>query len=74
MVRLALELVGPCVVLGFSVCVEAFDELRQLMFPGVIYTGLLENSLTMVFDTLILSGEILRAKLHNLLGLYGKAE
>ena len=24
---LALELVGPCVVLGFSVGMEAFDEL-----------------------------------------------
>ena len=34
MVCLALELVGPCVVLGFSVGVEAFDE-RPLMFPGV---------------------------------------
>ena len=27
MVCLALELVGPCVVLGFSVGMEAFDEL-----------------------------------------------
>ena len=35
MVCLALELVGPWVVLGFSVGMEAFDELRQLMFPGV---------------------------------------
>ena len=35
MVCLALEFVGPWVVLGFSVGMEAFDELRQLMFPGV---------------------------------------
>ena len=32
LVCLALELVGPCVVLGFSVGVEAFDEL---LFLGV---------------------------------------
>ena len=41
MVCLALELVGSCVVLGFSVCVEAFDELLSINdpwsqeFPGV---------------------------------------
>ena len=35
MVCLALELVGPWVVLGFSVGMEVFDELCQLMFPGV---------------------------------------
>ena len=41
MVYLALELVGPCVVLGFSVVMEAFDELLSihipwsLEFPGV---------------------------------------
>ena len=35
MVCLALELVGPSVVLGFSVGMEVFDELCQLMFPGV---------------------------------------
>ena len=40
-VCLALELVGPCVVLGFSVCMEAFDELLSINdpwsqeFPGV---------------------------------------
>ena len=34
MVCLALELVGTCVVLGFSVSMEAFDELL-LMFLGV---------------------------------------
>ena len=33
MVCLALELVGPCVVLGFSVGVEAFDELLSLNVP-----------------------------------------
>ena len=35
MVCLALELVGPWMVLGFSVGMEAFDELPRLMFPGV---------------------------------------
>ena len=34
MVCLALELVGPWVVLGFSVGMEVFDELL-LMVPGV---------------------------------------
>ena len=34
MVCLALELLGPWVVLGFSVGMEAFDELLS-MFPGV---------------------------------------
>ena len=34
MVCLALEFVGPWVVLGFSVGMEAFDELLS-MFPGV---------------------------------------
>ena len=33
MVCLALELVGPCVVLGFSVGVEAFDELLSINVP-----------------------------------------
>ena len=42
MVCLALELVGPCVVLGFSVGVEALDELLSINvpwsqeFPGVL--------------------------------------
>ena len=41
LVCLALELVGPCVVLGFSVGMEAFDELLSITvpwsqeFPGV---------------------------------------
>ena len=41
LVCLSLELVGPCVVLGFSVGMEAFDELLSLNvpwsqeFPGV---------------------------------------
>ena len=35
MVCLALELVGPWVVLGFSVGMEGFDELLSLMFLGV---------------------------------------
>ena len=33
MVCLALELVGPCVVLGFSVGLEAFDELLSINVP-----------------------------------------
>ena len=41
LVCLALELVGSCVVLGFSVGMEAFDELLSINvpwsqeFPGV---------------------------------------
>ena len=33
MLCLALELVGPCVVLGFSVGMEAFDELLSINVP-----------------------------------------
>ena len=33
MVYLALELVGPWVVLGFSVGIEAFDELLSINVP-----------------------------------------
>ena len=33
MVCLALELVGPWVVLGFSVSMEAFDELLPINDP-----------------------------------------
>ena len=33
MVCLALELVGPCVVLGFSVDMVAFDELLSVNVP-----------------------------------------
>ena len=33
MVFLALELVGPWVVLGFSVDMEAFDELLSINVP-----------------------------------------
>ena len=35
MICLALELVGPCVVLGFSVVVEAFDELLLINVPWI---------------------------------------
>ena len=35
MVCLALELVGPWVVLGFCVDMEAFDELLSINVPGV---------------------------------------
>ena len=33
MVCLALELVGPCVVLGFSVGMEVLDELLSINVP-----------------------------------------
>ena len=33
MVCLALDLVGPCGVLGFSVGMEAFDELLSINVP-----------------------------------------
>ena len=33
MICLALELVGPWVVLGFSVGMEAFDELLSINIP-----------------------------------------
>ena len=33
MVCLALKLVGPCVVLGFSAGMEAFDELLSINVP-----------------------------------------
>ena len=33
MIGLALELVGPWVVLGFSVGMEAFDELLSINAP-----------------------------------------
>ena len=35
MVCLALKLVGPWVVLGLSVGMEALDELLSIMVPGV---------------------------------------
>ena len=35
MVCLTLELVGPWVVLGFSVGMEVFDELLSVNVPGV---------------------------------------
>ena len=36
MVCLALELVGPWVVLGFSVGMEAFDELLSINVPVLL--------------------------------------
>ena len=42
MVCLALELVGPWVVLGFSVVMEAFDELLSINVPWSLeFSGLL---------------------------------
>ena len=41
MVCLALELVGPWVVLGFSVVMEAFDEFLSLNVPWSQFSGVL---------------------------------
>ena len=41
MVCLALELVGPWVVLGFSVGMEAFDELLSINIPWSQSSGVL---------------------------------
>ena len=37
MICLALELVGPWVVLGFSVGMEAFDELLSINAPWLYF-------------------------------------
>ena len=55
MVCLALELVGPCVVLGFSVGMEAFDKLlpidvpRSQEFPGAPAGSLLLPVIGLIF-------------------------
>ena len=41
MVCIALELVGPWVVLGFSVGMEAFDELLSINVPWSQFSGIL---------------------------------
>ena len=42
MIGLALELVGPWVVLGFSVGMEAFDELLSINVPwSQVFSGVL---------------------------------
>ena len=41
MVCLALELVVPWVVLGFSVSMEAFDELQLINVPWSQFSGVL---------------------------------
>ena len=42
MVCLALELVGPWVMLGFSVDIEAFDELLSINVPwSQVFSGVL---------------------------------
>ena len=55
MVCLALELIGPWVVLGFSVGMEAFDELLLIMFPGVrsslVFSGFGLKSLASGFQS-----------------------
>ena len=50
MVCLALELVGPCVVLGFSVGMEVFDELLSINVP---WSQGLDLSLLLLFIGLI---------------------
>ena len=35
MACLSLELVGPWVVLGFSVCIDVFDELLLMNIPWI---------------------------------------
>ena len=43
MVYLALELVGPWVVLGFSVGMEVFDELLSINIPwSQVFSGVLK--------------------------------
>ena len=56
MVCLALELVGPCVVFGFRVGMEAFDELLSINvpwcqeFPGVrVWLSLLIPVIGLIF-------------------------
>ena len=52
---LALELVGPCVVLGFGVGMEVFDELLSINvpwsqeFPGVRDLSLLLPVFSLIF-------------------------
>ena len=54
MVCLALELVGPCVVLGFSVGMEAFDELLSINVPWS--QGLDLSLLPLVFSLILTLG------------------
>ena len=57
MVCLALELVGPCVVLGFSVSMEAFVELLSINVSsesGVPWSQGLDLSLLLPVIGLIL--------------------
>ena len=55
LVCLTLELVGPCVVLGFSVGMEAFDELLSINFleSGVPWSQGLDLSLLLPVISLI---------------------
>ena len=41
-VLLAVELVGPWVVLGFNVSMEAFDELLLINVPWSQFSGILK--------------------------------
>ena len=51
MVCLALELVGSCVVFGFSVGMEAFDELLSVNVPWSqgLYLSLLLPVISLIF-------------------------
>ena len=51
LVCLALELVGPCVVLGFSVGMEAFDELLSVnvSWSQGLYLSLLLPVFSLIF-------------------------
>ena len=51
MICLALELFGPCVVLGFSVGMEAFDELLSINVPWSqgLYLSLLLPVFSLIF-------------------------
>ena len=51
LVCLALELVVPCVVLGFSVGMEAFDELLSINVPWSqgLYLSLLLPVIGLIF-------------------------
>ena len=56
MVCLALELVGPCVVLGFSVGMEAFDEHLLINVPWSFWGSQdLDLSLMLLVFSLILT-------------------
>ena len=50
MVCLALELVGPWVVLGFSVDMEVFDELLSINVPPHLMQATSNSLLPLLFS------------------------